>query len=266
MISPAFFNRDAVGVAEALIGTEFEVDGVGGIIVETEAYTMADAASHSHKGRTKRNAAMFGPASSAYVYRSYGLHWCLNFVCETGSAVLIRALEPTIGIETMRQRRATANAYLLCAGPGRLCQALAVSQKLDGLSLSSAPFRLSAGRGMVELCQGPRVGISQAVDRPWRFGAKGSRYLSRRFPEPFPLPDFEQNEYRQSIAQLEGGTFQRRLSSLKRSQAVPSGRDGDGEHQDFSAFSFWPTKRQPSFLPIQPATVRFTVELLSRKC
>ncbi|RDL47909.1 putative 3-methyladenine DNA glycosylase [Ensifer sp. M14] len=194
MISPAFFNRDAVGVAEALIGTEFEVDGVGGIIVETEAYTMADAASHSHKGRTKRNAAMFGPASSAYVYRSYGLHWCLNFVCETGSAVLIRALEPTIGIETMRQRRATANAYLLCAGPGRLCQALAVSQKLDGLSLSSAPFRLSAGRGMVELCQGPRVGISQAVDRPWRFGAKGSRYLSRRFPEPFPLPDFEQNE------------------------------------------------------------------------
>ncbi|WP_429133382.1 DNA-3-methyladenine glycosylase [Ensifer sp. 4252] len=188
-MSPAFFDRHAVGVAEALIGTLLEVDGVGGMIVETEAYTMDDPASHSHKGPTKRNASMFGAAGNVYVYRSYGLHWCLNFVCEAGSAVLVRALEPTIGIETMRRRRSASSTFLLCAGPGRLSQALAVTQELDGLSLFSAPFRLSAGYGAVEVCRGPRIGISKAVDLPWRFGAKGSAYLSRKFPEPTPLPE-----------------------------------------------------------------------------
>lgn len=191
MISHAFFNRYAVDVAEALIGTVLEVDGVGGIIVETEAYTIEDPASHSHKGPTKRNASMFAAAGNAYVYRSYGLHWCLNFVCEAGSAVLIRAIEPTTGIESMRQRRSGANTFLLCAGPGRLCQALAVSQEFDGLSLFSAPFRLSAGSSAVEVCRGPRVGISKAVDLPWRFGARGSGFLSRSFPDSTVLSEID---------------------------------------------------------------------------
>jgi DNA-3-methyladenine glycosylase len=189
VISHAFFDRYAVDVAEALIGTVMEVDGVGGIIVETEAYTIEDPASHSHKGATKRNASMFGAAGNAYVYRSYGLHWCLNFVCEAGSAVLIRAIEPTTGIELMRQRRSSANRLHLCAGPGRLCQALAISQDLDGLSLFSAPFRLSAGSSAVDVCRGPRVGISKAVDLPWRFGARGSGFLSRGFPDPTVLSE-----------------------------------------------------------------------------
>ncbi|WP_457584967.1 DNA-3-methyladenine glycosylase [Ensifer canadensis] len=182
MISPAFFDRSAVCVAEALIGTTLEVNGVGGVIVETEAYTMEDPASHSFTGPTVRNASMFGAAGSAYVYRSYGLHWCLNFVCEAGSAVLIRALEPTIGTTAMRLRRSTDNPRILCAGPGRLCQALAVSQNLDGFSLFCAPFRLSSGPGTIKTCRGTRVGISKAADLPWRFGASGSIYLSRSFP------------------------------------------------------------------------------------
>lgn len=183
-MTPAYFDRDAVAVAGALIGAVLEVDGVGGVIVETEAYRREDPASHSHRGPTKRNGAMFGPPGHAYVYRSYGLHWCLNFVCEAGSAVLIRALQPAIGLEAMRQRRHVDNAALLCSGPGRLCQALAVSEALDGRSLFSAPFRISTGPAALELCMGPRIGISKAVELPWRFGAKGSSYLSRRFPEP----------------------------------------------------------------------------------
>lgn len=183
MITPAFFDRCAVAVAEALIGTTIELDGIGGVIVETEAYRRDEPASHSYNGQTARNSAMFGPAGHVYVYRSYGLHWCLNIVCEAGSAVLIRAIEPLIGIETMRLRRGTNVDRLLCAGPGRLCQALAVTNEHDGRSLFCDPFRITSGHGVLEICQGTRIGISKAIDLPWRFGARGSIYLSRRFPE-----------------------------------------------------------------------------------
>jgi len=182
--TPAFFQRDAVSVAEALIGVILEVDGNGGKIVETEAYGREDPASHSYLGKTSRNNAMFGSVGTAYVYRSYGLHWCLNFVCENASAVLIRALEPQTGLETMRVRRGTAKETLLCAGPGRLCQALGITRHLDGRSLFAAPFRLSLGEGRTDICRGARIGLTKAADVPWRFGAKGSAFLSRPFREP----------------------------------------------------------------------------------
>ncbi|MFK0276245.1 DNA-3-methyladenine glycosylase [Ensifer sp. NPDC090286] len=181
MISSAFFARDAVTVAEDLIGTFLEVDGAGGTIVETEAYLKDDAASHSYRGRTPRNSPMFGSPGTLYVYRSHGLHICLNFVCQTGSAVLVRALEPAIGLEIMRLRRRTSNDRILCAGPGRLCQALEITLGLSGQSLFSSKLRLSAGQNELEVCRGPRIGIRKAVDLPWRFGAQGSRYLSRKF-------------------------------------------------------------------------------------
>lgn len=184
LITPAFFERDAATVAEALIGSFLKIDGVGGKIVETEAYGRDDPASHSFGGKTIRNSSMFGAAGTVYVYKSYGLHWCLNFVCEEASAVLIRALEPSSGLETMRLRRGTLNDRILCAGPGRLCQALAVTQHLDGRSVFSRPLCLSPRQGVMEVSKGPRIGISKATDLPWRFGALGSIYLSRGFPSP----------------------------------------------------------------------------------
>jgi DNA-3-methyladenine glycosylase len=184
-----FFARSVHEVAPELIGATLLVDGVGGIIVEVEAYHHTDPAAHSYNGQTERNAVMFGPPGRAYVYRSYGIHWCLNFVCEpkgSASAVLIRALEPTEGLAAMRRRRGCGDDRLLCAGPGRVCQALGVTLAQNGLALDRAPFvirsRNENDRPPVELAVGPRIGISKAVDLPWRYGLEGSPFLSRRFP------------------------------------------------------------------------------------
>jgi DNA-3-methyladenine glycosylase len=184
-VSATFFARHPVDVARALIGARLALAGVGGVIVETEAYHHEDPASHSHGGRTARNAAMFGPVGRAYVYRSYGIHWCLNIVCgsDPGSAVLIRAIEPTDGLELMRQRRGLSDPRQLCSGPGKLCQALAVTREHDGLPIDHAPFAFAPAASSAEIVGGPRIGISKAADLPWRFGLAGSRFLSRPFPK-----------------------------------------------------------------------------------
>lgn len=176
-----FFDRPATAVAPELIGARLMVDGAGGAIVEVEAYEPHDPASHSFRGQTARNQAMFGPPAHAYVYRSYGIHWCLNFVCRPGSAVLIRALEPLEGIERMAARRKVGAPRLLCSGPGRLCQALGIDIGFDGLPLSDPPFLLQLPDSSQPLTTGPRIGISRATELEWRFGLAGSRFLSRKF-------------------------------------------------------------------------------------
>lgn len=178
------FKLPSALVAERLIGALFLVDGVGGRIVETEAYDRDDPASHSFSGRTDRNSAMFGPPGHAYVYRSYGIHWCLNFVCREsghGAGVLVRALEPLEGIDVMRERRGSGSNALLCAGPGRLAQALAISRAHNGLPLDAPPFVLMPPTQAVTVVTGPRIGISKAMDVAWRFGMADSRFVSRPF-------------------------------------------------------------------------------------
>ena len=176
------FDRSVHEVAPDLIGATLLVDGVGGRIVEVEAYDREDPASHGYGGPTRRNASMFGPSGHAYVYRSYGIHWCLNLVCEregVPSAVLVRALEPTQGLEKMRSRRGLDEPRLLASGPGRLCQALAITGEHDGLRLDAPPFELRDRDGPVEVLAGARVGITRATEWPWRYAEAGSRFLSR---------------------------------------------------------------------------------------
>jgi DNA-3-methyladenine glycosylase len=179
----AFFARSVHEVAPQLVGATLLVNGAGGTIVEVEAYDQEDPASHGFRGETARNRAMFGPPGHAYVYRSYGIHWCLNLVCaEPGraEAVLVRALEPAHGLEAMRARRGgQADDRLLCAGPGRLCQALGIGGVHDGLPLDRAPFELHAAPPNVHVVRGPRIGLTKAVEEPWRYALAGSRYLSR---------------------------------------------------------------------------------------
>ena len=177
-----FFARSVHEVAPELVGCTLLVDGVGGRIVEVEAYDAEDPASHGFRGQTPRNRSMFGPPGHAYVYRSYGIHWCLNLVCGgegVPEAVLVRALEPTDGIDSMRARRGLQAERLLCAGPGRLCQALGVTADHDGAALDRPPFALSAGAEPVPVARGPRIGITRAPELPWRYGMAGSRFLSR---------------------------------------------------------------------------------------
>jgi DNA-3-methyladenine glycosylase len=182
-----FFARSVHEVAPALIGCTLLFDGVGGTIVEAEAYDHEDPAAHGYRGQTARNASMFGPPGHAYVYRSYGIHWCLNFVCEeegSASAVLIRALEPTHGRDEMRARRGIADDRALCSGPGKLCQALGITRDHDGLPLDRPPFEIHQRRGNVEVVTGPRIGITRATDNPWRYAQANSRYVSRPIPGP----------------------------------------------------------------------------------
>jgi DNA-3-methyladenine glycosylase len=184
-----FFARSVHEVAPELIGAKLLVDGVGGVIVEVEAYDHEDPAAHGYRGRTERNASMFGPPGHAYVYRSYGIHWCLNLVCEgvgVASAVLLRALEPTDGFDEMRARRGLDQLRLLCAGPGRLTQALGVTRGHDGLPLDTPPFELEARAGEVEVVAGPRIGITRAADKPWRYALAGSRFVSKPLPQSAP--------------------------------------------------------------------------------
>ncbi|WP_041801777.1 DNA-3-methyladenine glycosylase [Rhodopseudomonas palustris] len=182
----SFFARSVHEVAPDLIGATLLVEGSGGVIVEVEAYHHTDPAAHSFGGQTPRNAVMFGPPGVAYVYRSYGIHWCLNVVCEeagSASAVLIRALVPTDGLALMRRRRGVEDERALCSGPGKLAQALGVTIAHNGLKLDAPPFALHGRLAAPEIVAGPRIGISKAAELPWRYGLRGSKFVSKPFAE-----------------------------------------------------------------------------------
>ncbi len=188
MIDRAFFERSVHEVARGLIGCTLLVDGCGGVIVETESYERDDPACHAYTGRTGRTEVLFGPPGRAYVYLSYGIHSLLNAVAEPdgeAAAVLIRALEPSAGIERMRARRGGRPDGELCSGPGKLSEALGVGLGLNGADLFAPPFELhppAAGWDGAGIVTGPRIGITKAVERPWRFCAAGSRFVSRPWP------------------------------------------------------------------------------------
>ncbi len=180
----AFFGRSVHQVAPDLIGATLLVGGVGGIIVEVEAYHHTDPAAHSFRGPTPRNLVMFGPPGFTYVYRSYGIHWCVNFVCEkegSASAVLIRALQPAHGIAAMRRRRRLHDERSLCSGPGKLTEALGITDRHNGLALDAPPIALHARQNKPDIVAGIRIGITKAIELPWRYGLKGSRFLSKPF-------------------------------------------------------------------------------------
>ena len=180
----AFFGRSVHKVAPDLIGTTLLVNGVGGIIVEVEAYHHTEPAAHSYRGPTPRNQVMFGPPGFVYVYRSYGIHWCVNFVCEktgSASAVLIRALRPTHGIPAMRRRRGVHDERALCSGPGKLTEALGITIAHNAQALDAPPFALYARTEKPEIVAGVRIGLTKAVELPWRYGLKGSKFLSKPF-------------------------------------------------------------------------------------
>ena len=182
----AFFARSVHEVAPDLIGVTMLVDGVGGIIVEVEAYHHTEPAAHSFNGPTLRNSVMFGPPGFVYVYRSYGIHWCVNFVCEkegSASAVLIRALEPTHGLAAMRRRRDVDDVRALCSGPGKLTEALGITHAQNARALDAPPFALHARKAPVDVVAGVRIGLTKAVDLPWRYGLRGSKFLSKPFPK-----------------------------------------------------------------------------------
>ena len=181
-----FFARSVHKVAPDLIGATLLLNGVGGRIVEVEAYHHTDPAAHSFNGKTERNAVMFGPPGVAYVYRSYGIHWCVNVVCEpegSASAVLIRALEPAEGLPAMKRRRGLKDERLLCSGPGRLCEALGITHAHNGLPLDKPPLVLLPREEEPEIVTGVRIGITKAADLPWRYGLKGSKFMSKPFPK-----------------------------------------------------------------------------------
>jgi DNA-3-methyladenine glycosylase len=180
----AFFSREVTLVARELLGAELLVGGVGGIITETEAYHPDEPASHAHRGPTPRNNAMFLGPGHVYVYRSYGIHWCFNLVCAGAAAILIRAIEPTQGIERMSERRGLSDLRELCSGPGKLCEALSISKAVDGLRLADPPFSFRPAAETPPVVIGPRIGITKAAELPWRFGIAGSSYLSRAFRAP----------------------------------------------------------------------------------
>jgi DNA-3-methyladenine glycosylase len=187
-VNREFFDRSVHEVARDLIGCRVAVGETAGVIVETEAYEASDPACHAYIGRTARNEVLFGPPGHAYVYLSYGIHSLLNFVTEregSASAVLIRALEPTDGVELMRERRGREDIEGLCSGPGKLTEALGVDLSLNGADLLQPPFDVSersASLGAVEIVASERIGITKAADLPWRYSAAGSRYVSRPWP------------------------------------------------------------------------------------
>jgi DNA-3-methyladenine glycosylase len=206
-LTRAFFDRSVHSVAPDLIGVTLLVNGVGGTIVEVEAYHHTDPAAHSYNGETPRNRVMFGPPGFAYVYRSYGIHWCLNFVCEhegSASAALIRALAPTHGIPMMRRRRGVTDQRALCSGPGKLCEALSVSIDHNALALDAAPFALYAPTSQLDVITDVRIGITKAADLPWRYGLKDSAFVSKRFPSSSFPPSRSASSLRAKRADAKG--------------------------------------------------------------